>query len=133
MRLIVGERRDRGFVELDQPGNVANVGSDAVGQFEDQRPRLEPRRSLVAVADRDDADPLLAQSLHRVLERDWYALDEDDDRRRARRFGTARLIFQQGPAGERKQRAKLAAVVLLISADQRAQRHARPRIPLRPP
>ena len=88
-----------------------------------ERSRLEPAHRLVDVADREHADAVEAQPLECVLERLRNPFDHDDDRRGAGGRGATHLIFEQRSAGERKQRAKRAAIVFLIGADQRADRH----------
>ena len=77
-----------------------------------------------------DADSIEAQPLEGVLQRLRDSLHHDDDRRCARGRGAAHLIFDQGSAGERQQRAQSAFIVLLISSDQSADRQfASPRPP----
>ena len=124
MRLIVGNGQDQGPVGARYSGEIGHVGGDPVGEQQHVAPRLEPARGFGAIADRGDDDLLGAQALDRGIERKRHPLDQHHDRRRTGGGGTARLIFEQGVTGERKQSAKPARIVFLIGPDQRTKRHA---------
>jgi len=59
----------------------------------------------------------------RILKGLRHSLDHDHDRRCTGGGGAFDLIFDEGPARERKQGSKTARIVFLIGSDQRADRH----------
>ena len=131
MRFVVRNRRDRRLRLLGEARDQFGRRSDAVADDQDHRAGLEAAHRFLDRADRKYADAIEAQPLERILQRLRDPLHHDDDRRRARGRGAAHLIFDQGSAGERQQRAQAAFIVLLISSDQSADRQfasPRPRI-----
>ncbi len=89
---------------------------------QDHRAGFETTHGLFDRADWKHADAIETQPLERILQRLRDPLHDDDDRRGARGRGAAHLIFDQGPARERQQRAQAAFIILLISSDQSADR-----------
>ena len=128
---IVGQCGDRRLALLGELGDERRRRGDPVADQQDQSARLEPADRFMDIADREDADPVEAQALDRILKRLGHALDDHHDRRGAGGRGTARLIFEQASTGERKQRAMAARTVFLVRPDDRAERHS-PAFPPRP-
>ena len=84
---------------------------------------LEPRRGLVAIADRDHIDPFRPEPLEGRGKGNWNRFDQNHDWRGSRRSGAASLIFDQCPSGERGQGRQRNPLSLLIGSNQRPQRH----------
>ena len=70
-----------------------------------------------------DVEPAALEGAPETISFDRQAVDQHQDRRGAERGKAARLIFEQGLAGEREQCAQAARFILLIRTDQRAKRH----------
>ena len=121
--VIVGDGRDGRLGGVGDARDERHVGRAAVGDEQDQSARFEPRGGFVAVADRNQVDAFVAQPFERGIERGRNALDQHHHRSGSGGGGAARLIFDQGPPGERQERAKPARIILLIGSDQGAERH----------
>ena len=123
VRFIVRNDRDRRLRLLGKLGDQLGGRGDPVPDQQDHRSGLEAAYRLLHIAYREDCQSVETQPLDRILERLRHALDDDDDRRSARRRRAAHLIFEQSPAGQRKERSNAAGIVLLIGPDQRSKRH----------
>src|SRR6185503_19964636 len=95
---------------------------DPVTDEEDHRARLESAHGFADVADREHSDSIEPKAFERILKRLRHSLYDDNDGGSASGGGTAHLIFDERSPGERKQRSKAALIVLLIGADERAER-----------
>lgn len=119
---VIGNGDYRGLGFIDQLGHQFGRRRNSIADNENRGPCLEPAYGFLHVADREDADPIQTKSLEGVLERLGYSLNDDDDRSRAGRRGTANLIIDERPSRERKERSEPSFVILLISPDERADR-----------
>src|SRR5690242_8894456 len=122
--LVVRDSAHRPLWLLRKPGNEIDRRSDSVADQENRRPGFESADRLGDVAVGEDSDSVEPKPFEGVLQCLRDSFDHHDDRRGAGGRSAAHLIFDERPAGERKQGPKAAAIVLLIGPDQRADRHS---------
>ena len=106
MGLVVGHGEDGAIAFLEQPGEIAHVGRNSVGQQDELAARLEPAGGFIAIADRTTAIPSPRSRSNASLSAGGTRSTSTIKRRGARGGEATRLIFDQRPPGERKQGAK---------------------------
>ena len=126
MGLVVGHGDHAAILKLGNLGQQGGRGSDPVGDLQHRQAGVEAGGDLEGFAERNDPDPIGAESLEGCLQRRGNALDQDDDRSCADGGSATRLIFDEGPSREREQGVERAAVILAMSRDQSAERHPLP-------
>ena len=95
MRLVVRNGQDERLFIVPSPVEQFERRGDAVANQQDQLAGLEPRRRFAAIADENEIEAFVPKPLKRLIQRRRDALDEDDDRRSARRSGATHLIFDR--------------------------------------